>query len=305
MVINPAAGGGRCGRRSGALLRRLETSGFEVEAHRTGDRFEATVLAREAFSRGHRDFLAVGGDGTSFEVLNGALAPAIDEGETIRFGVLPLGTGNSFTQSFERPGRHGGSRQGVEQTLRQLGEGRTRALDVLRVHTDRGEFFALSFCAFGLSSRVADLCNRRLKWLGVAGYQLATFLLAFTARSEAVDIVLRQGDLRDAWRGRALAFGTHNTPLFGGALPIAPHADPADGVLDCVVIEDLPRLALLRALPSLRTGHHLEHPKVHTARAQRVDFQNPRERAVLLDGEIRRLTLHAVEVLPAVARFWI
>ncbi len=254
---------------------------------------------------GHRAFLAAGGDGTAFEVLNGALAPAIDDGAAISFGVLPLGTGNSWTRSFEPAGTHGGWRQGVEQTLRRLVEGRPRRLDVLRASTDRGDLYALSFVAFGLSSRVADLCNRRLKRLGNLGYQLGAALCALRPNAEPLEIVLRRGGRVDAWRGEVVTAGFHNVSLFGGALPIAPPADPTDGLLDGVLVERIGRFELLRTLPSLRTGEHMGHPAVRHLRAQRVELQQRVERDVQLDGEVRRLVLESVEVLPAVAEFWI
>jgi diacylglycerol kinase (ATP) len=305
LIVNPRAGSGRCRRQAAKLEARLGAAGIEVETEHTSNRFEGTLLARAAYARGHRHFLAAGGDGTAFEVLNGVLPPALDDGAAISFGVLALGTGNSWARSFQGLGQPGGSLQGVEQTMRTLEEGTPRRLDVLRVHSDRGEFFALSFVAFGLACTVADLCNRRLKWLGNFGYELGAALCALGAKATPTDVLLRRDGEVEAWRGSVMTFGAHNTSLFGGALPISPTADPADGLLDCVLVEAVSRATLLRALPSLRTGTHLAHPAVHTTRARSLQFQTPVERDVLLDGEVRRLAVSAVEVLPAVAEFWI
>src|SRR6202158_4990348 len=70
-IINPAAGGGRCGERVGAALDRLRAAGVMLETAETSAAGHATQIAREAYERGYRKFLAVGGDGTSYEIVNG------------------------------------------------------------------------------------------------------------------------------------------------------------------------------------------------------------------------------------------
>ena len=69
-IINPAAGGGRCGERVGTALDRLRASGIVLDTAETREGGEATRIAREAYARGYRKFLAVGGDGTSYEIVN-------------------------------------------------------------------------------------------------------------------------------------------------------------------------------------------------------------------------------------------
>src|SRR6202451_2468162 len=105
-IVNPAAGGGR-GRKMLALaLERLRAGGITVEVTETKAAGEATTIAREAYRRGQRRFIAVGGDGTSYEVVNG-LFPEASVGSRATLGFLPLGTGNSFLRDFtDRGGEH-------------------------------------------------------------------------------------------------------------------------------------------------------------------------------------------------------
>ena len=70
-IVNPTAGGGRCGKVADRYLERLRRAGLRLEVHRTSRAGEASEIARRAWSEGHRRFLAVGGDGTSYEVING------------------------------------------------------------------------------------------------------------------------------------------------------------------------------------------------------------------------------------------
>src|SRR5271156_4965684 len=94
-IINPAAGGGRCRDQVGAALERLRNSGLAIETVETNAPGDATRIARQAYARGYRKFIAVGGDGTSYEIVNG-LFPRRDFDEPVTLAFLPLGTGNSF-----------------------------------------------------------------------------------------------------------------------------------------------------------------------------------------------------------------
>jgi len=123
-IVNPAAGGGRSRKMLGSALERLRAGGVTVDVAETQAAGDATRLARDAYGRGRRRFIAVGGDGTSYEVVNG-LFPEASAGERPKLGFLPLGTGNSFLRDF--------SDRGVEHAIESLIAERTQASDVLRL----------------------------------------------------------------------------------------------------------------------------------------------------------------------------
>src|SRR5688500_2909574 len=110
-VVNPAAGGGRCGKQFPAALERLRNAGVEIDVVETGGPGEATPLVQRAWHEGRRRFIGVGGDGTGYEIVNGLfpLASADRSGERPSLGFLPLGTGNSFLRDF--------TDRGVEDSL--------------------------------------------------------------------------------------------------------------------------------------------------------------------------------------------
>jgi len=89
-VVNPAAGGRRCGKLADAALDRVRSAGLQLEIARTSRPREATELVRTAYGHGFRNFLAVGGDGTSYEIVNGLYPEAISGGRPT-LGFLPLG----------------------------------------------------------------------------------------------------------------------------------------------------------------------------------------------------------------------
>lgn len=83
---------------------------------------------------------------------------------------------------------------------------------------------------------------------------------------------------------------------------MAPDADPADGEIDVIRAGQLNRRGLLGAFPRIFTGTHVDHAEVEQRRAKRVDFVAPREQDVMIDGEVMRLSIESIEVLPGALR---
>src|SRR6202158_5169573 len=102
-IVNPAAGGGRSAKLAGPALARLREKGLKVDVIASTSPGHAVQLAREAYDQGYRRFLAVGGDGTAHEILNGIFSR---EGQSDRaeLAFLPVGTGNSFLRDFTKDG---------------------------------------------------------------------------------------------------------------------------------------------------------------------------------------------------------
>ena len=131
-IVNPAAGGGRSAKLLAPALERLQQAGIEVKVAATRSPGEATEIARDAYQRGGRNFIAVGGDGTSYEIVNGLFPPAIAEGPpTLAF--LPLGTGNSFLRDF--------SDRGVEHAIESLIARKNRHCDVMMMRLRACEIY--------------------------------------------------------------------------------------------------------------------------------------------------------------------
>src|SRR5207249_3830454 len=132
-------------------LDRLQAAGVAVECRETSGLGHASEIAREAWREGYRKFISVGGDGTSFEIVNG-LFPQRDGTETPTLAILPLGTGNSFLRDF--------SNRGVEYAMESLIAGRTRKCDVLRLRHKDGVLHYINILSIGFSADVATLRQR-------------------------------------------------------------------------------------------------------------------------------------------------
>jgi diacylglycerol kinase (ATP) len=289
-IVNPAAGGGRCGKLAKATLDRVRAAlaprQGDVRVVETKHAREATEIARSAYGEGVRKFLAVGGDGTAFEILNGVFPASLSAGR-ILLGFLPLGTGNSFLRDF--------TMEGVEHTIRSIGEGRSRACDVIRARHANGEIYFINVMNLGFPADVAELTNRRFKPLGEAGYILGVFgrlaWLSFRVFPHRID----GGD----WDRRpSLFLAITNSKFTGGKMMIAPQADVSDGKIEYVRWAPIGRARLVWNFPRLFSGTHIHSPMASRAAAERIEFDLDQQANIVVDGESLQLNLRSIEILP-------
>ena len=288
-IVNPAAGGGRCGRFARSALGRVRRAGVEVEVVETSRRGEATDIARNAYGKGIRKFLAVGGDGTSFEILNGLFPEAQNStAERVALGFLPLGTGNSFLRDF--------TQDGAEYTIAALKAGKRRPCDVVRLRHSEGDLYFMNLLTLGFPAEVGETANRRFKRWGELGYIFAVFTRLASLKHSSFPHRL---DNPGQWNSDpALFLSFNNSKFTGGKMMIAPKADPTDGSIEYVRWGPIGRLGLLRALPTLFSGTHIEHPLAFRSGAKHIDFRLNEPVNVMIDGEILRLECRSIEILP-------
>jgi diacylglycerol kinase family enzyme len=292
-VVNPHAGGGRCGRKADEALARLARAGVAFEVARTERPGHAIEIVREAFARGVRRFLCVGGDGTGFEVVNGisweggsalAKATADKPHDRVTLGFLPLGTGNSFLRDFEG------------DPFERLSAGRTRPCDVVRIRHAEGTVYSINLVALGFPADVGEATNRRFKWAGPAGYVLGVLSCLFRRPRHVFPL---RADGADAWeRDACVMLVFANSRFTGGRMMIAPDARPDDGLLEFVRLGPLGRLSIVRRLPSLFDGTYVRLAGASRRGVRRVDFDLPGPVGVMIDGEVLKLRCESVEVLP-------
>ena len=300
-IINPAAGGGRCGLRVGAALDRLRGAGIAIETVETHAAGDATRIAREAYGRGYRKFLAVGGDGTSYEILNGIIPESrsqeLSEEQIPMLGFLPLGTGNSFLRDFVE-GTSG--QNGLEHAMRALEARRSRPCDVLRLTHKDGALYYTNLLSVGFAANVAALRHRHFLGLGQFGYLLSIFLCL--ARLDRRPFPVRFDDQQEFDARRCLFLTFNNSKFTGGTMMIAPDAVTDDGLIEYVRWGPIGRVGLIRNLATLYDGTHTRHPLAERQAVRRVEFQLEGPVDVMVDGEVLTLECQTIDVLPSALR---
>ncbi len=288
-VVNPVAGGGRCGKLAPPALEKLRAAGLELEIAESQRPGEIAQLAREAYARGWRQFLAVGGDGTSYEIVNGLFPGAENAaGERPALGFLPLGSGNSFLRDF--------SDRGYEHAVAALLAGKRRACDVLRLTHRDGVLHYINLLSLGFAADVAFTRHRKFKNWGELGYFLALLLCLIRLDRRAFPV--RLGDDKEFDRRRCLLLSFNNSKFTGGKMMIAPLADPSDGLVEYVRWGPIGRIGLIRNIRPLYDGTHITHPQAHRRGAQRIEFDLGGPVNVMVDGEVLSLHCEVLEVLP-------
>ena len=314
-IVNPAAGGGRSAKLAGPALERLRKSGLEVDEVTTGAPGDAVQLAREAYAEGYRRFLAVGGDGTGHEILNGIFGRATiahragterrtaaqsataesQPGDRVAMGFLPLGTGNSFLRDY--------TREGAKASLQALLERRTRTIDLMRLMHSTGEMYSFNLVSVGFTANVGALTNRHFKPFGHLGYLVGVFVRLAQLRPLTFAV---RCDEDQEWDRRPCLFLTFNNSAYtGGTMWIAPSADPSDGLIEYVHWGPIGRFAALRMLPTIYDGRHMQHPQASRRAVRHVEFDMPEAVDVMVDGEVRALQCRALDIVPAAVDVYI
>jgi len=293
-IVNPAAGGGRSAKLAGPALARLRASGLEVDAVSTNAPHDAVRLAGEGYAQGYRKFLAVGGDGTGHEILNGIFGSG-RPAERVAMGFLPLGTGNSFLRDY--------TREGAKASLLALVERRSRSIDLMRLAHAGGQIYSFNLVSVGFTANVGALTNRHFKPFGHLGYLLGVFVRLAQLRPLVFAV---RCDEDTQWDRRPCLFLTFNNSAYtGGTMWIAPDADASDGLIEFVHWGPIGRLAALRMLPTIYDGRHMQHVQASRRAVRHVEFNMPEPVDVMVDGEVLPLQCRTLDIVPAAVDVYI
>jgi len=281
VIVNPAAGRGSAARARARVESELVRAGAEHQVVVTEGRGHAAELAEAAARAGWPAVVAVGGDGTVHEAVNG-LMRAAGEGPSVPLGIVGVGSGNDFA-------RLAGVPADAAQAVRRIVYVRPRAVDVGRVN---GRWFS-NGVGIGLDAAVAVEVDRRRRFRGIIMYldALAKVLRVFRPARMTVDV-----DGERLADGPMTLVTIGNGGRHGGGFWICPAARIDDGVLDVCICEGLGTLGILRFLPRVMRGTHLDARCVHMHRARRVRVSSPDPLPVHADGEIICDAAHEVEI---------
>lgn len=280
LVVNPRSANGTTARAWPALLARARAHLGDVEARCTEGPFHAAELTRRGLAEGFDRVLAVGGDGTNHEVVNGFFEAGRAVAPHASFGCIPRGTGCDFLKTF-------GLSRDPEALLARVARGETRPIDIgwMRFTGPRGveERAFVNIADFGIGGRTVARVNRTTKSMGGLVSFLFGTLGTFAAwESERVRLRIDGG----AWEERSITgVNIANGQFFGGGMRIAPEARVDDGLFDVVIVEGMGKVSLLRGMPRLYRGAHLGRRGVTLVRARRVEAEGIGEVLIDADGE--------------------
>jgi diacylglycerol kinase (ATP) len=288
LVINPVSGHGNARRAVPAVLAELQKRIGSFEVRFTERPKDGIRLAREAAQEQVARLLVLGGDGTTFEVVNGLVEMlGEDRLHQIQLGLIPVGTGNSFLRDFDllHP----------TQAIERITQNVCRRVDVMRFQAAGAPVaYSLNILGVGFIADVCDITNKRFKGLGANGYIVGTFATLAGLQSPLTTIWLDG----EAQTTPACLVTLSNSRCTGGDMQIAPNAKVDDGLIEVMIAKDFGRLELAMLFPKIFSGAHLTHPKIEMRRAKKIQIESQTTRVVMPDGEILGTTPLTCEILP-------
>jgi YegS/Rv2252/BmrU family lipid kinase len=297
VIANPRSRNGATGRRWRDLERRVREVLGPVEVEATRGPRDAVRIAREGARAGIERILVAGGDGTLSEVVTGLVSAGL--ADRVSIGVLPLGTGGDFPRTLGLP-------RDLAGALARIAAGRAVSVDAGRVRfADAAggsrEACFVNVASFGISAMTDEIVNRTTKALGGTVSFLIGAVRAILAYECGPVRVRVDGAL--VHDGPLVLATAANGRYFGGGMQVAPDARLDDGLLDVVVLSEVPKLQLLRKLPLVYRGAHLRDPAVSFHRGRVVEAEAAQGSVALeLDGEPLGALPATFEVLPGALR---
>jgi diacylglycerol kinase (ATP) len=282
VICNPSSGGGTCEPDDV----REALADFDIEWVNTQGAGDA-LKAAEEWSGGL--LIVVGGDGTVNEVINGLGRAGFPTDVTL--AVLPMGTGNDLAATLAIP-------DAVEEAQDAIRKNRVRTFDVARIRSEGvGERFFINVSTGGFGAETSSLVDEEMK----SRWGKLTYFRASLERAREFDVrevrVILDGEER---RLRAVNVAVGNCRYAGGGWLAAPKANPEDGLLDLVVIEDIGlKEALTLAPTALARSDYLGKEGVFSARAKKIRVETqPGGLEFTADGELIGDEPAEFEVIP-------
>lgn len=251
-------------------------------------------LAENAARQGFRHFIAVGGDGTVNELVNGLYKAGVLSKCIV--ATIPVGRGTDWAKTLGFDASH-------ERSIQAILKGKTRMLDAAVAFTQgedgTHERIFVNVAGLGYDAFVTERANRRRKKQTKGSYLFELFRCLLKYRSTMVSVVV---DGVEQYHGKVFSMAVGNCKYNGGGMIPLPNADPQDGLLDVTVIGDVSKLDVLFNVYRMFDGTLLEHPKVAGFKGKEVEVNSSPEVKIEVDGEVIGQTPARFLIIPKALR---
>ena len=291
LIYNPNAGHGRSGKIYHEVKEYFKTKDIKIDTKFTEHQKHGLDIVAKADFESYDGVVAAGGDGTLFEVINGYYRNKSKK--RIPIGVLPMGTGNSFSIDLNL------DKTKWKEGIDIISQNRPRKVDVGCFKTNEDEYYYLNILGLGF---VADVGKTAigLKSLGNISYTLGVIYQTLFLRSHHLKIELDGKKLE-----RENIFVEISNSRYTANFLMAPKAKIDDGYLDITLLKKVTRRRLLSCFPKVITGEHVNLDEIETFQAKNIRIETDVPKNLTPDGELYGTTPVEVKCLhQAVEVFW-
>lgn len=310
VIVNPASGNGRTGSAWQETERYLRKTLGDVDISFTRAVKDATILTTQALREGsYEHIIAVGGDGTLSEVVNGFFVNDYPVNPRAALSYIPSGTGSDIAKTLGIPAN---KEQAIMRIAGLVTDNSRQMLDVGKLtykrldNTDFTGYF-LNVTSFGMSGNVVRHINRA-SFLKRFGGKIAFYISSMLSLGQYTN---KSVHLRVEQEGRIVLDENIDTRLiaiangrfFGGGMIIAPNAAPNDGVFDVVIIEHLNAIETAIKFQKIYTGSHLDDAAVRVVRGTYISATSDETVWIDADGEFPGKLPLTIDILPTILPF--
>jgi len=269
ILINLMAGRGKSRRKLSKLIIALSKYNISFEIRQTKAPRHGIEIARDVILQGYRKIVAVGGDGTINEVINGIMLSGKNSETTV--GIIPLGGGNDFSKNFGIPSN-------IEEAVKILKANKTQMIDVGKID-DR--YFINSLGA-GFDAEVALFATKISFLNGLPRYLFAVLAALLNLKFHKWEIIADSKKIVSTYL--LISFG--NGKYCGGGFKLNPGAVIDDGFLDVCLVEKVSPFKILTLLSTVIKGEHIGKKEVEIIRTKRFEINSNQKIPIYFDGEI-------------------
>ena len=289
IIFNPSANLGQAKHHLPALKQALQNAQINYCLVETVRPNHATEEAKLAASQHFSMVIAVGGDGTVHEVINGLLT-AEPDATPLPLAILPLGTGNDLSDMAKLP-------HALPQFINLLREGRTRKIDIGRIDYHGNKRYFANNCALAMEALITIETNNIANLRGKLRYFVGLIKGLRKLKPWHIEADWRSG----SYSGATYLLSVCNSPRTGSSFLMSPTAKLDDGLFDIVLIPQLPMTLVLQLLPRFLNGSHLQHPMVRHFRTNTLQIESHPSTPIHADGEILAAASTKIDytILPA------
>jgi len=283
LIVNPAAGKNKGAKAIEKAIPLLKQKGIQSEVTTSNFAGHAIELAQQFDPSKFDGIIAIGGDGTLFEVINGLLKKY--QSFDLPVGQIPVGTGNSFIKDL--------AIQTIEDAIAKIAGGISRKVDVGFFKYPEGEHYFINLLGTGFVANVAHRAGK-YKAFGPLSYVIGVFEEVARLKSVPMEITI-DGKV---YQREYIFTEICNSTKTGGNMIMAPDAKIDDGLLDIILLNRISRLNLLKVFPQIFKGTHVNDSHVETFKGKHIKIITETLQRLTPDGEVFGSTPIEVFILP-------
>jgi len=283
LLINPSAGKHKGVKTANQAIDTFQKQGIEVEFFYSEYQGHLIELTRKVVEKENQGIVAIGGDGTVFEVINGMMQA--DKSLPNPLGIIPVGTGNSFSKDL--------SIHSTEEAIQNIISGKTRPVDLGKCRYKDQLFYFINVLGFGF---VADIVKQALSYkkLGDLSYVIGVFLTLKNLESYQLDFEIDGIN----YQRENIFVEICNSRMTGGNMLMSPQTEIDNGYLDVVLLNKISKFGIVQAFPKIYKGTHISMKEVEVIRGKEMIFKPTVKKTLTPDGEIIGQTPIKLSILP-------